>query len=239
MIELLIRKLVQRDRLDPDEKEYLAQSFARVESFDARELLVRQGEPLKYSILLLEGFVCRRRDLADGSRMILEIHVPGDFLDLQGFVLKHLEHDVAALTPVRIALVPHTRLVELTERWPHLTRMLWFTTLVDAAIYRERIATIGRRPAIARVAHLFCELHARLDVAQLVDRNSYAFPVVQADIADATGLTPIHVNRMLKKLRDDGVMTFRDGHVQIHDLHRLADIADFDPAFLFLDNQPR
>ncbi|MBU3078798.1 Crp/Fnr family transcriptional regulator [Sphingomonas sp. XMGL2] len=239
MIVNLLNKLARRDMLDEHERAVLMAAPAGTKQFGPRRNIVRQGEPLTQSMLLLDGFVCRYIDLADGKRQILEFHMPGDFIDLQGFLLKSLEHNMASVSPVTVALVPHTTLRHITENEPHLTRLLWFTTLIDAAIHRQWIVSNGRRSAIARVAHLMCELDTRLDVAGLSDGNSFFLPFTQADIADATGLTSIHVNRMLRVLRDDGVMTFRDGRVTITNRPALADIAEFDPAYLYLHSEPR
>lgn len=189
--------------------------------------------------MLVEGFVARYRDLADGQRQIMEIHVPGDFLDLHSFMLKCLEHNVGALTPARLALMPHTTVTRITETHPHLTRLLWFSTLLDAALHRERILSVGRRSAIARVAHLLCELCARLEVVGLAEHGRFALPLTQTDIADACGLTPVHVNRMLKKLRDDKMLVFRGGEVVLQDWEGLTKLAEYSDTFLHLDKTRR
>ena len=178
-------------------------------------------------------------DLADGQRQIMEVHVPGDFLDLHSFLLKRLEHNVGSLTPVRIALVPHDALRQITEDHPHLARLLWFSTLLDAAIHRERILSVGRRSAVARIAHLICELKLRLEVIGLSDGSRFALPLTQTDLADASGLTAVHVNRMLKRLRDDDLLTFRGGEVTIHDWDRLQRVAEFSADYLYLERRPR
>ncbi len=144
--------------------------------------------------------------------------------------MKRLEHNVGTLSKVKIATVPHDAVRAISEKYPHLTRILWFSTLLDAAINRESILSVGRRTALARVAHLLCEVKARLDLVDLVKDGRYQFPLTQADIADATGLTSVHVNRMLKKLRDDKILTFRGGEVVLHDWGKLQRIAEFDPA---------
>jgi len=239
MIVNLLNKLARRDMLTERERAILEAAPADTRQFAARSTIVRQGEPLTQSMLLLEGFVCRYIDLADGKRQILEFHIPGDFIDLQGFPLKSLEHDMATVSRAKVALVPHATLRHITETEPHLTRLLWFTTLIDAAIHRQWILSNGRRSAIARVAHLICELDARLEAAGLASGGAFVLPFTQTDIADATGLTSVHVNRVLRVLRDDGMMTFRSGRVTITDHEALAEIAEFNPAYLFLDSQPR
>lgn len=237
-VDRLLQKLRARDILDEEEEAVLRRSVAEVREAPAGRTLIRAGVTTSESTLLFEGLVCRYRDLADGQRQIMELHVPGDFLDLHSFLLKRLDHNVGAMTAVRYGLVPHEQLKRITEEHPHLARMLWFSTLLDAAIHRERILSVGRRPAIARIAHLMCEMVIRMQVVGLSDGNSCKLPITQSDIADATGLTSVHVNRMLKKLRDDGLMTFRGGEVVVNDWEGLQRIAEFDPAYLYLERRP-
>jgi CRP-like cAMP-binding protein len=217
----------------------LRASVAEIREHPAGRTIVRSGTTLSASTLLIDGIVCRYKDLADGQRQIMELHVAGDFVDLHGFLLKRLDHNVGTLTPVRIAMVAHDSLRGITETHPHLGRMLWFSTLLDAAIHREKILSIGRRSAMARIAHVFCELLVRLRLVGLADEKSYALPLTQADLADVTGLTSVHVNRMLKRLRDDGLLTFRGGRVEISDWEALQRVAEFDPSYLHLERRPR
>jgi CRP-like cAMP-binding protein len=235
----LLMKLRARDLVGNDEEQVLRDAIAEVRELPAGRVIVRAGTILSESTLLFDGFVCRYKDLADGQRQIMEIHVPGDFLDLHGFLLKRIDHNVAAMTPVRYAAVPHDALRRISEGYPHLTRILWFSTLLDAAIHREKIISIGRRSAIARIAHLFCELYVRLKLVGLAAGNRYALPLKQADLADATGLTSVHVNRMLRKLRNEEILTFRGGEAVIHDWDRLQHLAEFNPTYLHLERRPR
>jgi CRP-like cAMP-binding protein len=235
----LLLKLRARDILDAEEEAALRGSFSEIREIPAGKVVVRAGVALSECTLLFDGFICRYKDLADGQRQIMELHVPGDFVDLHSFLLKRLEHNVGSMTPVRVAIAPHDRLRAITEAHPHLARLLWFSTLLDAAIHREKILSIGRRSAVARIAHLLCELFVRLELVGLASGGGYALPLTQADLADASGLTSVHVNRMLKKLRDDGLVTFRSSQVTIHDFDRLQRVAEFDPAYLYLERRPR
>lgn len=238
-VERLMLKFRARDVVTAEEEEVLRQVLGDVRELPQGRVLVRANVPLTDCTLLIDGFVARYKDLADGQRQIMEIHVPGDFLDLHSFLLKRLEHNVGAMTPVRIALVPHEAVREITERHPHLARMLWFSTLLDAALHRERILSVGRRTALARIAHLMCEFYVRLEIVELARDCHFNLPLTQTDISDACGLTSVHVNRMLKKLRDDGLLTFRNGEVVIHDWERLQRVGEFSPAFLYLERRPR
>lgn len=237
--EGLVRKLRVRDILSAEEERALADMVSDVKTFGPGQVLVRSGAAVSECNLLVEGMVCRYKDLADGQRQILELHVAGDFVDLHSFVLKRLEHNIGSLTPVRIALMPHEAMKRVTEAHPHLARMLWFSTLLDAAIHREWILSMGRRTALARIAHILCELFVRMEIVGLATGHRYPLPLTQTDLADAAGLTAVHVNRMLKKLRDDGLVTFRGGEVTIHDWERLQQAADFNPGYLYLERRPR
>src|SRR3954452_11100804 len=235
----LLLKLRARDVVDEAEEKVLRDSIARTGELAAGRPLVRPHVTLSESILLFEGLACRYKDLAGGERQIMELHVPGDFVDLHGFLLKELDHTVGTLTRVRYAAVPHDALRRITETQPHLARILWFSTLIDAAIHREQIVSVGRRTALSRIAHLLCELNVRLRIVGLADEGGYKLPLIQADVADATGLTSVHVNRMLRKLRNDDLLTFRNGRVTIHDWDGLQRVAEFDPTYLHLERRPR
>ncbi|HEY0413359.1 MAG TPA: Crp/Fnr family transcriptional regulator [Allosphingosinicella sp.] len=235
----LLLKLRARDIVDAEEEQVLREAIGGMREAAAGKVIVRDRATLSESTLLVDGIVCRYKDLADGQRQIMELHIAGDFLDLHGFLLKQLDHNVGAMTPARFATVPHDALRRITETHPHLARILWFSTLLDAAIHREKILSIGRRSALARIAHLLCELFVRTRIVGLAEEEGYPLPLTQADLADATGLTSVHVNRMLRRLRDEGLLTFRGGRVTIHDWHRLQRVAEFEPTYLHLERRPR
>jgi CRP-like cAMP-binding protein len=238
-VAALMLKLRARDEVSAEEERAVRKAISEIRSYDANRPIVRAGTTRTDCNLLLDGFVARYKDLADGQRQILELHVVGDFVDLHSLLLKQLDHHVGALTPVRIAVFPHEAMREITRDHPHLTRLLWLSTLIDSAIHREKILTVGRRTAIARVGHVLAELFLRLQTVDLTTGLSFKLPITQLDLADATGLTAVHVNRMLKELRDGGILTFRNGEVVIHDWERLQRMAEFDPAYLHIDRQPR
>lgn len=239
VVDTLLLKLRARDVVSDAEEWVLRSIVSEIREVGAGRVIVRSGEPMSSSTLLIDGIACRYKDLAGGERQIMELHVSGDFVDLHSFLLKRLEHSVGSLTPVRLATVPHDRLRTITEEHPHLARMLWFSTLLDAAIHRERILSVGRRTAIARIAHLLCELYVRLEIVGLARDHRFALPITQVDIADASALTSVHVNRMLRKLRDDAVLTYRGGEVVIHDWERLTRVAEFSSNYLYLERRPR
>jgi CRP-like cAMP-binding protein len=200
---------------------------------------MRAWEPVHESTLLLDGWTARAKDLEGGERQITEINLPGDFVDLHSFTLKMLDHDVIALTNCELVTVPHERLQEITVKFPHLTRLLWFSTNLDASIHREWMLSAGRRTALGRVAHLFCELLVRLQLTGLASDDSYDFPLTQVQLADCLGLTSVHVNRTLQDLRKRGIIELRDKRLRILDLPALKQAGEFDPCYLYLQKQPR
>jgi CRP-like cAMP-binding protein len=239
MIEAHLKKLRKRDEISADEETAIRGAISDVRTIPADRVFIRSGQELNESTLLLDGWMARAKDLRSGQRQISEIHVAGDFADLHSFTLKRLEHDVLTLTPCRIAAVPHDNLKEITERHPHLTRVYWFSTNLDAAIHRERMLSLGARSAIGRMAHLFCELFVRLDIVGLTQGQGYDFPLTQEELAECHGLTAVHVNRTLQELRRRGAIRLEDRRLEILDLPQLESIAEFDPSYLYLEKKPR
>lgn len=231
------RFLMGRGRIamTPEDERLLEDAVAEVREVPARTIVARTGEMVRNSTYLIDGFMCRYMDDHEGYRQLVAIHVPGDFVDLHGYGLKRLDHDIGALGPARVAEVPHAAIARINEDHPNLTRQLWRATLLDAAMHREWIFRIGRLDSSGRIAHLFCELEARLAMVGLADNGRFALPLTQPDLAEACGITGVHANRVLRSLRERELMTFRDGVVQISDVAALRRIADFDPAYLFGD----
>jgi CRP-like cAMP-binding protein len=239
MIERHLMKLRARDHVSAEEERVIRALVSHTVTVPADRTFVRAGQELKESTLLLDGWMARAKDLPTGERQIAEIHVAGDFMDLHGFTLKRLDHDVISITQSTVAIVPHERVKDLTERHPHLIRMCWLMTNIDTAIQREWTLSLGRRDALSRMAHLFCELLIRLEIVGLASDNRYAFPLTQAELAECLGLTPVHVNRTLQELRRMNLIEVRDWHVDILDLEGLTAVAQFDPAYLYLEKRER
>lgn len=234
----LIEKLGRRDVLTPHEAAALRGGLGRPQSVAAGTDIVREGDRQDHSTLIVSGFTARYTTLADGGRQITELNVSGDFIDLHSFVMTQMDHGVVALTDCVIAQAPHAALRRLTEEHPHLTRLLWLDTVIDAAIHRQWIACMGRRTALAHLAHLVCELYKRLEVVRLAADCTFELPLSQAVLADVLGLSTVHVNRLIAELRSGGVLTWAQGHVKILDWDKLAELAEFDPAFLRLRSEP-
>jgi len=239
VIETLLLKLRKRDVISAEEEQALRDTLVEVEDIPPRQTILRRGETLHRSVLLLSGLMCRYKDLRDGQRQITALHVPGDFLDLHGFTLKYLDHDVMSLPASRVAYARHDRLTQLTEEFPHLTRLLWFSTNLDAAMHREWELSLGCRSGAARAAHLFCEIYTRLEIVRQVDGYAFTFQLNQAELGECLGLTVVHTNRVLRDLREKGLLDFSRGLAVIHDLERLKAFAEFDPTYLYLHQTQR
>lgn len=239
VIDAHLMRLRARDTISAAEEQAIRAAVAEVREHPAGTVFIRRGDELTHSTLLLDGIAARFKDMRGGERQITELHVSGDFADLHSFTLKRLDHDVLALSRCRIALVPHDALRRITEEHPHLTRVYWFLTNLDAAIHREWEVSLGRRDAAGRVAALFCELHARLGIVGLAREDGFDLPLTQVELSECTGMTPVHVNRVLRELREEGVVVFRNGRVAIGDMARLRRIAEFDPTYLYLERRER
>jgi CRP-like cAMP-binding protein len=239
VIEKHLMKLRARDEISAEEEDAVRNSIREVITVPARRVAIHAHRRIDYSTILLSGIACRRKDMEDGRSQITELQVPGDFTDLHSFSLKYLDHDVVALTQCKFAVVPHEKLKWMTEHLPHLTRVYWFATNLDAAIHREWELSLGRRPAPARMANLFCELYVRLNMVGLTNGFTYNLPLTQEMLAETLGLTAVHVNRTLQQLRSEGNLKFDRGVVTITDWEALKATAEFDPAYLYLERDSR
>ncbi len=196
--------------------------------------VLREGDTSDSCCLIVDGLFTRLTMVAGGRRQILSYHLPGDIPDLQGLHYPKIDFSLSALTPGCVAFIAHSALHNAIERAPDLGSLLWRLTLVDAAMLRARIASIGRRSSYQRMAHLICELFVRMRALGLADENGFALPLTQIDLADALGLSAVHVNRTLQQLRHDGVIVSNGRHLAFTDWPRLKAVADFDDGYLQL-----
>ncbi|KQN08590.1 Crp/Fnr family transcriptional regulator [Sphingobium sp. Leaf26] len=223
--------------LTVEERARLEAAIGEIKTLPPRTNIVVAGEELNQSILLLEGFMSRYIDDRNGLRQLVAVHVPGDFVDLHAFPLKILDHDVATMTPATVAIVPHAQLEAITQDLPALSRKLWFSTLIDAAIHRAWLFRLGRLDAVGRVAHFLSETNVRLMSAGLSDGRRFALGLIQSDLAEICGLTNVHINRVLRQLREEKICVFRSSLVEILEPEQLAAMGQFDPAYLYIDLQ--
>jgi CRP-like cAMP-binding protein len=237
--EALIAALTRRDILTAAERDLLRALPARERVIDADADIVSEGDRPSVCCLLLDGLAARYIITPQGSRQITSINVPGDFVDLHSFPLKTMDHGVVALSECRVAEVPHSTIKDISETQPHLTRLFWTTTLIDASTHRRWLAMMGRSDALTQLAHLLCELYCRFEIVGAVEDFSFDLPITQEELGDALGISTVHVNRMVRELRDRGLIEWRGSLVRITDWTGLAASGAFDPFYLYLQQEPR
>ena len=231
---LLIRRLESIAPLSAEEGHALATVPMQVADIKADQDIVCEGDRPTRSCVVIEGFTCNYKMTGEGKRQIMAFHVPGDIPDLQSLHLKVLDSSLGTITPCKVGFVQHEVLHDLCARLPGVAAALWRATLIDGATYREWVVNVGRRPAYARVAHLLCEMVLRLRAVGLAEGYSCDLPITQNKLADATGLSAVHLNRTMQELRAAGLVKFAQGSLQVLDWRRLEESGDFDPTFLHL-----
>lgn len=200
--------------------------------FPPRHDLIREGDKPGPLFVMLEGWACRYKLLPGGGRQITAFLMPGDFCDMHLAVLNQMDHSIATLTEARVALVSRPELARLIDTRPNIVRAFWWAQLVDEGILRAWIVSMGRRTSIERIAHLMCELYIRARTVGAAAGDRVELPLTQIVLGDALGLTPVHVNRVLARLRASGVMEFSAGVLTIADPAKLANLAGFDENYL-------
>ena len=230
----LIRKLQTIAVISPEEQQAIAHLPLRLRVFQENADLIVQDDLPSECCMVVEGLVFRYKVLGHGQRQIFSFHLPGDIPDLQSLHVPVMDHSLGALTKGRAAYVPHSALRDLTAQFPNIAAAFWRDTLIDASVSREWLAGVARRSARQRVAHLICEILVRMRALHLVEDHAYPFPVTQAELGDATGLSSVHVNRVLQALRREGLLTWRGSALFIPDWDRLSAVGDFDAGYLHL-----
>ena len=228
----MLRKLERRARLGAIDREALLALPHQVRSIAAGAHLIRDGDRADHCSLLLSGFAFRHKITGEGGRQVLSLHVPGDFVDLQNSLLQVSDHNVQTLTDTEVALIPRAAIRDLALERPAVGMAMWTDTLVDSAIFREWVVNVGRRDARARVAHILCEFSLRLEEAGLAVDHRYELPMTQEQLADAVGLTSVHVNRVLRQLGEEGLISRRKRAIVIEDWGRMRLAGDFNERYL-------
>jgi CRP-like cAMP-binding protein len=231
----MVQRLGRRSPLAPADREALLGLPHNVRKLPAGTHIVRDGDAPDYCTLLLGGFAYRYKLTGDGGRQILSFHCASEFLDLQNSFLGVADHSVQMLTEGDLALVPVGLLHDLALTRPAVGRALWIDTLIDASIFREWVVNVGRRDSRARVAHLLCEFSLRLEAAGLASNHRYELPMTQEQLADAVGLTSVHVNRVLKQLGAEGLISRDRRSIVIVDWKRMREAGDFNERYLHHD----
>ena len=208
---------------------------ARQMRYSPREDIIAEGAHSADCHVVLSGLACRYKILRDGGRQIMAFLIPGDLCDAEIFVLKVMDHGVAAMTPTTTALVPGEAMKKMLRETSNLGEALWWGTMTDLGVLRERIIDHGRRNAKERIAHLLYEMLVRYRMVEMAQDDTFEFPITQTDLADATGLTPIHANRTLQKLKADGLIEKKGRTITVTDPDGLRKAAQFNGEYLHLD----
>jgi CRP-like cAMP-binding protein len=228
----LARKLSAFVALSEIELAVLDRLHQRRRSFVAGRDMVHQGQSGQAAYILSSGWVCSYKIQPDGTRQIVDFQVPGDFLGLRSVLLRTSDHSFEPIVNIEAAEVMATDLLLAFAETPRLATAIFWAVSRDEAMVVEHLVGIGRRDADARMAHFILELGSRLALVGLGSTDGFVCPLTQYHLADALGLSAVHVNRVLRQLRERGMMTFRDGQVTFHDRDRLVELAGFDPAYL-------
>jgi CRP-like cAMP-binding protein len=237
-LEPMVRKLRYWCKLDDADGQAILALPYTVKSLERGGYIVREGDSTTSSCVMLSGYSIRHKTVSRGARQIVAIHMKGELVDLQNSLLGVADHSVQMLTNGRVAMIPRGEIIRIAFERPNVGKAMWFDTLVDASIFREWVANVGRRDAPTRLAHLLCEFALRLKVAGLGERTGYELPMTQEELADATGLTAVHVNRTLKALVSEGLIDRPNPRsIHIGDWRKLASAGDFSPAYLHLDER--
>ena len=226
-------------KLSSDDRAAVAKICHNVRSLEPRRDLISEGDKPRYVHLVLDGWGARYKTLPNGKRQIVSLFVPGDFCDVNVYILKQMDHSIAAITRLKVAMITPDEMSALTQDRPRLTQALWWHELVTAAIQREWTLNLGQRTAYERLGHLLVELYFRLKAIGRAYDGRCDFPLTQNDLADATGLTAVHVNRTLQELRRDGLIELERKQLHILELDRLMDVSMFNPNYLHLDHEGR
>ena len=237
-LDKFLRRLLLRSRLTkPEQEAILALPGQEVRTAAHRDI-VRPGHCSIFSTLVVDGLVARFDQLANGHRQITALHIVGDFCDLHSLAVPETGWGMESLTDSVVRQVPHDALRELVRQYPSIAMAFWRDTVVDSSVLAKWASALGRRSAKSRLAHLLCEMGLRFDHAGLGTASHFDFPITQSQIADVLGVTPVHLNRTMQALRQDGLLTTNGSRFRLPDRKRLCQIAQFDPAYLLLTKQP-
>lgn len=233
-LRALVQRLRQRLPLSVDDQRALLDLPVSTRNVAAGEYLIKQGESSRSCVLLTSGFAQGYRLVKDGGRQIIGLHLAGDFVDLHFSMVHRASHSVQLLTPGKVADIPTAMLAELMHSRPAVAEAIWLDSLADASVFREWIVSLGRRDARGKLAHLVCEVGVRQESAGIGGRTCVQLPMTQEQLADALGLTSVHVNRTLKRMEAEGLIRRERSRITVPDWQQLAQAAGFSPVYLQL-----
>lgn len=229
----LVVKLQTVTDITPPDVAALAAVCTDVRDLAPRRSIIREGDRPDHVHLILEGWAARYKLLPNGARQITAFLLPGDLCDLHVTILGEMDHSIATIGRARVAYIPRREMEALTDR-PAIARAFWWATLVDEAVLRAWIVNVGRRDALEAIGHLMCELYVRMRNVGLTFGHSFELPLTQEEIADALGLTPVHVNRVLQRMRGEALISLKRGTLEILDYPRLEKASGFNSNYLHI-----
>jgi CRP-like cAMP-binding protein len=229
---VLARKLGRFLNLTDEELRGLHRLDEPRRKVEERTELISEGHERQDCYVLLEGWAACYKLLPDGQRQIINFLIPGDFMGLRSFLLRTTDHSVVTLTAAWVSQFEQQRVLEILDELPRLGAAILWALSREEAIIVEHLVSIGRRKASERLAHLLLELGERLKLVGLGDDGGYACPLTQDELADAVGLTPIYINRVLRRLRECGLASLSQRQLAIHDFAGLRELAEFNTGYL-------
>ena len=234
--ETLVKHLSRNGELSAEDRNAVLQVEGEIRVARRHEDIVKAGSVPTFCVLVLCGFLQRYNSRRDGSRQIHSFYIAGDAPSIESIHLERMDNSLCAVVNSEVALIPHAEMLALMTERPAVHALVWRSALIQSSLYREWLMRNSRLPADAAMAHLFCEMYVRSNVGGLVDQNSCEMPLTQEMLADALGLTGVHVNRTLQSLRETGLVDHKSGRLFVHDVRKLATFADFEPSYLHLRN---
>lgn len=232
MANRFVEKLEGLVTLSVGDVAVLERVTANPRDFAAKQDMIREGDRPGPVFVVLDGWACRYKILPSGSRQIMAFLLPGDACDLHIGMLTEMDHSLQAITAAKVALIPGDDMATMLDQHPRIANAMYKSQLIDEGTLRAWIVSMGRRSSIERVAHLMCELYLRTIVANGIPDDNVALPISQIIFADALGMTPVHINRILRELREAGAMAFSRGSLKVIDPVKLVQIAGFDENYL-------
>jgi CRP-like cAMP-binding protein len=230
--EMMIRRLRVNSVISDEDAAALKALPSLVKELPPDTMFVREGDRPTQCCVIMRGFAFRSKTTEDGRRQILSFHPAGDMPDLHGLLLDRIDHDLVTLSRAQVAFIEHRHINQLIETHPIIARALWRETVVDASIFREWIVRLGTREAAARMAHLVAELRSRLLAVGLAADDEFEFPITQSELAEALGISAVHVNRVIQSFRANGILDIQRSKITLKDIEQLVKIGGFDDLYL-------
>jgi len=228
----LVQKLDRIFDLTPEEKRVIESACTEQRDYGAREDIIHTGDRPWKSNLLLEGMVCRYRNLGDGKRQILAFQYPGDVFDAYSFILEVMDHNIATVAPSRIAFIPHEKMWEIIQNYPRIVRAIWKGTLIDGAVFAQWMTNARWKSAEAQIAHLLCEICERLDVVGLSNAGTFDWPITSRDLEEALDIPTSIIEKTFEDLIARGWVEIGAGKLTLINSDSLRQLAGFDPRYL-------